>query len=389
MIQEKLTNFIKKHKCTLLGVGPMSVNCVDASIALANEHEIPIMLIASRNQIDSEEFGGGYVNNWTTEQFSQYVLDHDKKGHIILARDHGGPWQNKLERNNNLGLHLAMESSKRSFKTDIASGFQMIHIDPSIDLHSKPDIDEIIDRILELYVFCWKEASIQGKNIIFEIGTEEQCAGIDSFDDIQYSLQKMQKLCDRYKLPYPSFIVMQTGTKVVEMRNIGVLDSPFRVRNEIPAEIQIPRMLKLCQKYNIMLKQHNTDYLSDKILQRHPYLGIHAANVAPEFGVVETKALLNICRKNGLDSVAEDFLDLAYKSKKWEKWMLSDSSANKEERAIISGHYVFATPECVELKARAKQSLAKKGIDLDAYLIQAIKKSIEKYLYNFRLVMPS
>ena len=85
MIHQRLKSFIEKRRCTLLGVGPMSVNCVDATIELANEHEVPILMIASRRQIDSIEFGGGYVNNWTTEDFARHVTDKDKKGKKIPA----------------------------------------------------------------------------------------------------------------------------------------------------------------------------------------------------------------------------------------------------------------------------------------------------------------
>ena len=97
MIKKKLDNYRQKKRCTLLGVGPMSKNCVDATIELANESDAPLMLIASRRQIDAEAFGGGYVNNWTTEEYAQYVIENDKKGKVILARDHGGPWQNPVE----------------------------------------------------------------------------------------------------------------------------------------------------------------------------------------------------------------------------------------------------------------------------------------------------
>ena len=69
---------IKKNK-TALGVGPMSKNCVDSTIELSNKYNIPIMLIASRRQIDSEFFGGGYVNKWSTKIFSEYVKKNDKK----------------------------------------------------------------------------------------------------------------------------------------------------------------------------------------------------------------------------------------------------------------------------------------------------------------------
>ena len=109
MNRYKLENFIRKKKCTLLGVGPMSKNCIDASLELASNHDIPLFLIASRRQIDSEEFGGGYVNNWTTKKFSNYVIDQDKKGNILLSRDHGGPWQNNQEVASNLSLNRAMD----------------------------------------------------------------------------------------------------------------------------------------------------------------------------------------------------------------------------------------------------------------------------------------
>jgi len=76
-------------KYTLLGVGPVSKNCVDATIEISEESQKPIFLIASRNQIDAEFIGGGYVNNWTTEEFAQYVLKKNTNPNkIILARDH-------------------------------------------------------------------------------------------------------------------------------------------------------------------------------------------------------------------------------------------------------------------------------------------------------------
>ena len=79
MIPDIFSNYLRERKSTLLAVGPMSKNCVDASIELSNKYNTPLMLIASRRQIDSEYFGGGYVNNWTTKTFSDYVKKKDKK----------------------------------------------------------------------------------------------------------------------------------------------------------------------------------------------------------------------------------------------------------------------------------------------------------------------
>ena len=66
-----LSDYVQRNNCTLLGVGPMSKNCIDTVIDLVNEFDIPIMLIASRRQIESKQLGNGYVNNWSTEEFSK------------------------------------------------------------------------------------------------------------------------------------------------------------------------------------------------------------------------------------------------------------------------------------------------------------------------------
>ncbi len=92
---KSIKNLSDTQKCTLLGIGPMSKNCVDSTIKISNKHDVPIMIIASRRQIECKEFGGGYVNNWSTEDFSKYVEKNDIKGNIILCRDHGGPFQGK------------------------------------------------------------------------------------------------------------------------------------------------------------------------------------------------------------------------------------------------------------------------------------------------------
>ena len=80
---KKLEDFISKKECTLLGVGPMSKNCVDAAIELANDFDVPLMIIASRRQIEASELGGGYVNNWSTDVYSKYVGKNCKKKKFI------------------------------------------------------------------------------------------------------------------------------------------------------------------------------------------------------------------------------------------------------------------------------------------------------------------
>ena len=389
MIHQRLESILKKRHCTLLGVGPMSINCVDATIELANDYEVPILMIASRRQIDSEEFGGGYVNNWTTADFAQYVTNKDKKGKILLARDHGGPWQSIIEQNAQLSLRSAMNSAKSSYRADIDAGFQVLHIDPSVDIHCRPDVDEVLDRVYDLYEFCWTEAQKSKQEIIFEIGTEEQSGSTNSQEELDYTLNAIKKFCTKNKLPQPSFVVIQCGTRVMEMRNVGSFDSPMRVANEIPAEIQLPKMIEICNRHGIFMKEHNTDYLSDEGLQWHPRLGIHAANVAPEFGVAETRALINVLESNGLAKYAEQFLKISYDSNKWQKWMTEKTRATDRDRSLIAGHYVFSVPEVKELKIKAGIELERIGVNLEDYLKQQVKQAIMRYLRNFRLVKSS
>ena len=381
-IQERLDTYRTKKNCTLLGVGPMSKNCIDASIELAEIYEAPLMLIASRRQIDSEQFGGGYVENWTTGQFADYVAKKDRYKNVILARDHGGPWQNELEKSKRMSLKEAMQSAKDSYQSDIDAGFHILHIDPSVDIHHQPNVDEILERVYELYEFCWSYAKQKKRDIIFEIGTEEQSGGNNTQEELEYTLESMRKFCSSQKIPFPSFIVIQAGTRVMEAKNIGSFDSPIRIANELPPEIQIPRMVNICNKYSIYMKEHNTDYLSTESLKWQPRLGIHAANVAPEFGVAETKAFINILEKNNHNDILDRFLHMSYDSRKWEKWMLSNTCANDRDRAIIAGHYIFSSKECIDLKKEARERIT----GLDDFLKDQIKASIFRYMKAFNLV---
>ena len=124
----------------------------------------------------------GYVNNWSTEKFSDYVKKKSKKKFIMMARDHGGPWQNTNEIKKNLNLDNAIESAKSSFLCDIKNDFSFIHIDTSIDIFKKKiKVDESLKRIFEFYEFCHKISKENNKEILLEIGTEEQSGSTNTF----------------------------------------------------------------------------------------------------------------------------------------------------------------------------------------------------------------
>ena len=358
--------------------GPMSKNFVDASIEYYKKKKFPFMLIASRRQIDTENLNHGYVNNWTTEKFCNYIKKRNQG--IILCRDHGGPFQGNsiLEKND---FSTEMKNAKISFKADIDNGFQMLHIDPSLNLGKNP-FKESIDRLFELYEYCWSYAKRRKKNISFEIGTEEQTGSTNSPEELELTLELTKKFCHKNNIPMPTFVVVQSGTLVKEMNNVGTFDLPFRIENQLPAEISVPQMIRICEKYKVMMKAHNCDYLSDTALKYHPKLGIHAINVAPEFGVVESKCIYKILKDNKLNELLKKFVDLSYNSNKWKKWMKQNSTANKKDKALIAGHYVFSTPEFKKIYLESKNFLKKKKINLDLVIKKELIKTIKRYTIN-------
>ena len=379
-----IKQFITKKQCTVLGIGPMSKNCVDVVIELVNTYDIPLMLIASRRQIESAELGGGYVNNWSTEEFSKYIEKNDKNQNIILCRDHGGPYQNENENKKNYSFDEVMENAKKSFSVDIQSNFQIIHIDPTENLISDLTQDEMLNRIYDLYEFCYSIANKYNKKIFVEISLGKEDGGISNFSEIEYGIKNIKEFCNNKKLPLPLFMVIKTGNHVLETRNIGILEDIVDGKR-LEEEDEIKKMIKFCNKENIMIKEHNGDYLGESTLRYHPKIGIHGINVAPEFGVIETKAILTYFEQNNLEEFKEKFIDIAYNSKKWEKWIMPNSTTTKNDKAIISGHYVFSSPEFKNLKNEILEKIDEKE-NFDKFLKSEIKKSIMKYLKNLKMI---
>jgi hypothetical protein len=64
-------------------IGPMSKNVVDTIVEFCNETNNRIGLIPSRRQV---EWDGGYVNNWTTKEFTEYVKSKTDKILLVTTR---------------------------------------------------------------------------------------------------------------------------------------------------------------------------------------------------------------------------------------------------------------------------------------------------------------
>ncbi len=368
----------------------MSVNVTRTAIDLAYVHNTPITLIASRRQIECAALGRGYVNNWTTEEFGEFVRLSDPRGLVRLARDHGGPWQGEGAEEH-LDEAAAMARALESYRADILSGFTLLHIDPNKNPAGErgADVLTFTRRTKELLTACHGMAVAAGKKVGFEIGTDEGFIGALSPEQTEKFIIEITEFCRNAEIPLPEYAVVQTGTKVMERKNIGPMDGWIARDRNLPSDHALPRLVALCQRNGIKLKQHNTDYLSNEALAMHPGWGIDAANVAPEFGVAETLTLADTLERNGGGALAAEILDVALASNKWRKWMVPGSPANDTEKAIIAGHYVFAQPEFLKMKTAAMRYLADRGVDLEESLCAAIRRSMERYMRAFNLINQS
>ena len=95
---------MKKFK---LGAGPMSKEIIDLLIEYSATFSFPIMIIASRNQVD---YDSGYV--CTTAQLAKQVKSHpDYNKDILICRDHCGPYFSDLDQG--LSLSDALNNTSR------------------------------------------------------------------------------------------------------------------------------------------------------------------------------------------------------------------------------------------------------------------------------------
>ncbi len=354
-------------------IGVVSEAAVKAALRVAYRRRSPVMLIASRRQVERDSVGGGYVAGWSPERFVRTIRAVDPDGLAIICRDHGGPFQHPAEAQMN--VEQAMKSASESFAADIDAGFDVLHIDTSAGRNGEAAPQEAIDRFVELADCVAGHANRRKRPIAVEMGGEFQDEWISKPGDVRALLRTLSTRIRNTATPYPVFVVTQTGTLVDGLENKGLLnvsDEQSRSRSMKLRELQA-----IVREFDASIKAHNCDYL-----QRHAWHALGEAgistNVAPEYATAGTKVLLDLLAATGMTKERETFIDNVVDSGMWKRWTRSDSS--DEYKALCAGHYLH-DPETADLRARVSRRL--QG-DSHGSLEEAVTQRIE-YLIEWQL----
>ena len=388
---------------TLIGIGPMSPNLLQATFELARDCDFPPMFIASRNQVDLDELGGGYVNGWDQFRFAADIKAAAEavgyEGDYYLCRDHGGPWQRDGERNAHLPEDEAMALARKSYKADLEAGFDLLMIDPTKDPYQIGKViplDVVLSRTVDLIQYCEDERRALGlPEIGYEVGTEETNGGLTSTEKYREFIERLKVELGARGLPMPTFIVGQTGTLTRLTEQVGHYDFDNAVS-----------LAKMAASYGVGLKEHNCDYLDDITMLIHAPAGVTASNVAPQFGTEETRALLRLAELEGRLAekglVAEPsrlrdvLLERAILTERWRKWMVGEDTkltveqifADPEKALVIldiAGHYTFNEEPVKAEVAKNAANLAACHIDAQRYAVDCIKRSIRQFVEGYNL----
>ena len=286
-------------------IGPMSLNVIDSIIEFCNENKTEIGLIPSRRQID---IPNGYVNNWSTQDLFVYVKYKTKL--VKLIRDHAGPNQGQI---NDDGYVSLQEDCKY---------MDCIHIDP---WKLYPIYNDGLNETIKMINFCYD----LNPNIIFEIGTEESIRKFTPNELENLIIDLKQKLNFNI-FNQIKYIVIQSGTSLKGTKQTGFYDTN-----------RLSKMLDIANKYNLISKEHNGDYINIDIINQKFNLGLQSINIAPEFGLIETETYLSEIND---DKIFDLFWLICYNSKKWTKWVDSgfDPIKNKKQLIRICGHYILS-----------------------------------------------
>ena len=380
---------------TLFAACPNSLSVLRASLLSAKRCNAPIKFAATLNQVDSD---GGYTG-FTADQFVKTIREESRRinftGPVIIAIDHGGPWlkdRHKLER---LSYEETMAEVKHSFEEAIDAGYDMIHVDPTIDITLPEgeiiDVNVVAERTVELICHCENYRQKKGYDkIAYEVGTEEVHGGLADMKVFNRFLEQLKAGLKKEGLEeiWPCFVVGKVGTDL----HTTLFDPD--VARELTAA---------ARAYGSRIKGHYSDSVDNP--EAYPKSGMGAANVGPEFtereydGLIELEGIEKELHRKGkvarLSAMKAQLWEAVIRSERWTKWLQDGESTSnfysimpeRQEWLIKTGcRYIWENPEVIVARQKLFHNLAAWGISPEEILTSHIARAMDRYFYTFNLV---
>jgi tagatose-1,6-bisphosphate aldolase non-catalytic subunit AgaZ/GatZ len=380
---------------TIFAACPNSPTVIRASLQAAKRNNAPIYFAATLNQVDCD---GGYTG-MTQEAFTRLVRFETERinftGPVIIAIDHGGPWLKDKQRTEKWSTEDAMNGVKKSFEAAVLAGYDLIHVDPTVDINVPKgeiiDIHLVAARTVELIDHVERFRKEKGiAPISYEVGTEEVHGGLadeTTFDTFIKDLKSGlvgKGLAD----VWPCFIVGKVGTDL----DTTIFDG--EVAKRLTAKVR---------PLGSYIKGHYTDDVANP--EEYPICGMGAANVGPEFTMGEYRALCELeevekrLEKEGkvavLSNMRDTLLAEVHDSHRWEKWLHEDElgkdlcelTPDRQDWIVATCcRYIWQQPRTLAARGFLYDNLGRCGIDAEGVVLSRIERDMDKYFRAFNLI---
>ncbi|MBQ1912808.1 MAG: class II D-tagatose-bisphosphate aldolase, non-catalytic subunit [Bacteroidales bacterium] len=380
---------------TIFAACPNSPTVIRASLRAAKRNNAPIYFAATLNQIDCD---GGYTG-MTQEDFVRTVRFETERvnftGDVIIAIDHGGPWLKDKQRTEKWSVQDAMDGVKKSFEAAVLAGYDLIHVDPTVDINVPKgeiiDIHVVAARTVELIAHTEQFRKEKGLPAIsYEVGTEEVHGGLADEKTFDTFIRELKNGLISVGLSdvWPCFIVGKVGTDL----DTTVFDP--KVAKVLTAKVR---------PLGSYIKGHYTDDVANP--EEYPLCGMGAANVGPEFTMSEYRALCELEQLEKkfhaqgqvavLSHMKQVLLEEVHDSHRWEKWLHADEqgkdlAALTEDRQdwIVATccRYIWQQPRTLAARGFLYANLQRLGIDAEEIVLGRIERDMDKYFRAFNLV---
>jgi len=378
-------------KRTIFAACPNSHAVIKAALRAAKRNNAPIKFAATLNQVDTDL---GYTG-LTQKDFVKTIREEARKinflGPVIIAVDHGGPWLKDKHRNEEWSFEETSNAVKKSFEASIAAGYDLIHVDPTIDITLPKGmgipIELVVERTVEFILHAEKFRQMNNyKQISYEVGTEEVHGGLADINTFKTFLELLKVELNKAGLKniWPCFVVGKVGTDL----HTTLFDPEIA-----------KTLTSIVSAYGSVIKGHYSDNVENP--EDYPLSGMGAANVGPEFteceyeGLIELTELEQTLNIPEISNIKEVLWSAVIASNRWKKWLhIGESDTDffqndqlRQDWLIKTGcRYIWNNPEVVASRALLYKNLEAKGIDAQEILLSTIERSMDKYFCKFNLI---